>query len=551
MPSTPRKGKSRTAADADPAIVANPSAASWYVAREIALPTDVPESHLTRVLARSLRVPERSLAGLRVLRKSLDARKRRPVWRYALEFSCAVPVRHPLVTAGPQAPTREADAAERPWPGPKVAVVGCGPAGLAAALGLSRKGYAVTVFEQGRPVAERFRDIRLFIKQNQFHPRSNILFGEGGAGTFSDGKLTARSRNRYTDAFLRELVACGADAGILTFHHPHLGTDRLQFVIDAFRRRCEVAGAVFRFDTEVTAVLLDAGRCVGVAAGNKEDLFDAVVLAPGLSAHSLYRALAGAGVALERKGFAVGARVEHPQDFINHRQFGDIDSKNTGAAEYFLTWKDADAAAYSFCMCPGGVVIPCADEPEGISTNGMSYSNRASAFANAAVVVPVPPEALPGGVLAGLDYQRDLEHRAFRLAGGNFSFPAQTVAAFVDGRRDTDPLPRTSFQKPLAPCDLRLLFDARVTQALVQAFRAFDRKIPGWIRHGLLIAPESRTSAPVRLMRRPDTLESANTPGLYPIGEGAGYAGGIVSSGADGLRLAAHATARAATAHAA
>ena len=510
-----------------------------YVAHEIPLPLGVEESQLTKTLAQALRVPEDALSEVRILRKSLDARARnRPLWRYSLEFGCAAEFRHPkafrLKPSGP--PRREA--APDPLPGPRVAVVGCGPAGMAAALFLARKGYAVTVFEQGRPVGPRFRDIRLFIKQNRFDAHSNILFGEGGAGTFSDGKLTARTRNAHTDAFLRELVACGAEPEILYLHHPHLGTDRLQFVIAAFRRRCEEAGAVFRFETEVEDLCVENGRCRGLWAAGREFAFDAVVLAPGLSAHRLYEVAASRGVALERKGFSLGLRVEHPQAWVNRSRLGEVDTRLTGAAEYFLTFGKGEACAYSFCMCPGGVVIPCADRPDALFTNGMSYSNRATPYANSAVVVPVDVAALPGGVLAGMEYQVALEKAAFRMGGGSFSFPAQTVSAFLDNRVEGGSAPATSFQKPLRWGDFSRLFEPAVAQALAEAFRAFEVKMPGFMKNGLLMGPESRTSSPVRLLRDPLTLRSVNTEGLYPIGEGAGYAGGIVSSGADGIRLA-------------
>jgi uncharacterized FAD-dependent dehydrogenase len=491
-------------------------------------------------LAQALRVSEKTLSDLHIVRKSLDARARnRPVWRYALEFTCAQEPRHPKVSRLPATPPSPSEIPAVRLPGSQVAVVGSGPAGMAAALFLARKGYAVTVFEQGRPVGPRFRDIRLFIKQNRFDARSNILFGEGGAGTFSDGKLTARTRNAHTEALLRELVACGADPSILYLHHPHLGTDRLQFIIAAFRRRCEEAGAVFRFDTEVTDLLVEQGNCRGVVAEGKELPYDSVVLAPGLSAHGLYQALSARGVAMERKGFSVGVRVEHPQDLVNRCQLGEaVDARLTGAAEYFLTHGSGGSGVYSFCMCPGGVVIPCADRPDALFTNGMSYSNRATPFANSAVVATVDVAALPGGVLAGVEYQLQLEKAAFRMGGGGFSFPAQTAPAFLEGRRDDGPPPRTSFLKPLRWSDFRELFQAPVAEALAAAFRAFDRRMPGFTAQGLLIGPESRTSSPVRILRDPGTLQSVNTAGLYPIGEGAGFAGGIVSSGADGIRLA-------------
>src|SRR5690606_648091 len=316
----------------------------------------------------------------------------------------------------------------------------------------------------------------------------------------------------------------------------------------AFRSRCEEAGCVFRFETEVVDLVVDNGRCTGLLAEHAgvrtPHAFAAVVVAPGLSVHAFYRALLARGVAMEPKAFAVGVRVEHPQEMINARQLGDrVDARMVGAAEYFLTWQNpAGDAAYSFCMCPGGVIVPCADAQGVLFTNGMSYSNRGSAFANSAVIATVSPERLrtlfPGDVLAGVAFQRDLERRAWDLGGGDGTFPAQTIAAFVEGRTDDGPLWKTSFQKPLRWADFHELFDHEVASALRASFLDFDRKIPGFISKGLMIGPESRTSSPVRILRNPETLESVKMPGLYPLGEGAGYAGGIVSSGADGIRFA-------------
>jgi uncharacterized FAD-dependent dehydrogenase len=426
-----------------------------------------------------------------------------------------------------------------------VAVIGSGPAGLSAALGLARKGYAVTVYEQGSDVGKRFGDIRRFLKGNQFNPRSNILFGEGGAGTFSDGKLTCRTRNRHTDAFLEELVACGAPAEIAWLSHPHIGTDQLQFIVKAWRERCIALGCVFRFDTPVEGIAAADGRITAVTVAGTDEPCDALVLASGHSSRGLYAVLGGLGAAMDRKPFSVGVRVEHPQEMVNRRQLGEkVDPSLTGAAEYFLTWNSEDktASAYSFCMCPGGVVVPCADAADALFTNGMSYSNRAGAFANSAVVVPVVPEDLDAwghaGPLGGLDFIRALEIKAFALGGGDFTFPAQTIAAYLEDRVDEGPAPRTSFPRPLRWANLRTLFPAKVALALEESFRNFDRKMPGFIGNGLIIGPESRTSSPVRILRDPASLESINIKGLFPLGEGAGYSGGIVSSGADGFRLA-------------
>jgi uncharacterized FAD-dependent dehydrogenase len=497
------------------------------------------EEALPQAIGDVLQLPPETFQDLKIVRKSLDARARnRPLWRYAIEFTATRPIQHPRASVA--AGSAEEAVPRHRLPGQKVAIVGSGPAGLSAALGLARKGYAVTVFEMGRPVTPRFRDIRLFIKQNKFDPISNILFGLGGAGTFSDGKLTARTRNAYTASYLSELVASGADPAIEYLHHPHIGTDKLQFMVDKFRVHCEEAGCEFRFESEVTGLVLEDGVCRGVKVHGAAENFDAVVIAPGLSAHAFYRSLESSGVSMERKPFAVGVRVEHPQDLINKRQLGDkVDAAAVGAAEYFLTWQNAAGdAAYSFCMCPGGVIVPCADADGALFTNGMSYSNRATAFANSAVVATVNPERLSGGVLAGVEYQRQLERDAYALGGGEFRYPVQTIAAYVEKRLDQGEFPKTSFQKPLNWANFWNLFDGPVANALCESFIDFERKIPGFIQQGLIIGPESRTSSPVRIPRKPDSLESVNVAHLYPIGEGAGYSGGIVSSGADGFRLA-------------
>ena len=436
---------------------ASPGSARAYILRELAVPASDLDPDLAGAIAGFLRIKRSRVGGVKILRKSLDSRKRnQPLWRYSLEFTYVGDLKHPKVAAAPAgtdgAPagaaskhTREgAGSNDRPAhpshalrpedalpafrpSGPRVAVIGSGPAGMAAAMGLVRKGYRVTVFEQGSDVGKRFQDIRRFLKQNVFNPHSNILFGEGGAGTFSDGKLTCRTRTRFTETFLKELVASGADEDIVYLSHPHIGTDRLQFIVKTWRERCQALGCEFRFNTPVESILTESGRISGVTVGGGPEAFDALVLAAGHSSRPLYRRLAELGVAMERKPFSVGVRVEHPQDMVNRRQLGEkVNPSMTGAAEYYLTW-NAEAeglSAYSFCMCPGGVVVPCADEKDGLFTNGMSYSNRAGAFANSAVVVPVTPADLAGGdVLAGMDFIRDLEVKAYRPGRRGFRIP--------------------------------------------------------------------------------------------------------------------------------
>lgn len=572
------------------AVSSNPG--DTYILRELAVPVSAKEPDLAVEIAQFLRIKRSRIGSVRILRKSLDSRRRnQPLWRYSVEFRFDGVLKHPKVTRGGIPPGTESPRTLQPSPGryrpsgPAVAVIGCGPAGMATALGLSRKGYRVTVFEQGSDVGRRFKDIRQFLKGAVFNPHSNILFGEGGAGTFSDGKLTCRTRTPYTDAFLADLVASGADESIAYLSHPHIGTDKLQFIIKALRERCIALGGIFRFNTVVDDLIVEDGRAAGVVVGGSPERFDAVVLAAGHSSRTLYARLHAHGVAMESKPFAVGVRVEHPQEMVNRRQYGEkVDVGLTGAAEYFLTWngaiepaceigpatdkpttvksaadrsaadKSASMSAYSFCMCPGGVVVPCADSADGLFTNGMSYSNRAGAFANSAVVVPVTPEDLRemgltgpsagasplagASPMAGFEFIRSLEVKAFAMGGGEFTFPAQTIRAYMDGRLDDGPQPKTSFPKPLRWADFRELFPPKIALALRESFRSFDQKLPGFIDKGLIIGPESRTSSPLRVLRDPITLESISTRGLFPLGEGAGYSGGIVSSGADGVRMA-------------
>lgn len=544
-----------------------------YLLRELAVPVSAQEADLFSEVAAFLRVKKSRIKNLRIIRKSLDSRRRNnPLWRYTVEIDFQNIFKHPKLISVPTHAVNES-AAEIKLPrameksqhqlsGNRVAVIGSGPAGLSAALGFARKGYQVTVYEQGSDVTGRFRDIRQFVKGDKFNPHSNILFGEGGAGTFSDGKLTCRTRNEFTDLFLKELVASGADEKILYLSHPHIGTDQLQFVIKGFRKRCEEAGCVFRFNTVVTDFIIEKtkaentlahplkpdsiriNKITGLIVNEKAENFDAVILAAGHSSQPLYQRLKANHVAMIRKPFSVGVRVEHPQDMVNKRQLGEnVDTHLTGAAEYYLTYNSPGESmglcGYSFCMCPGGVVVPCADAEDGLFTNGMSYSNRAGAFANSAVVVPVTPEELSGqDILAGVEFIRDLEMKAFSMGGGAFTFPAQTILAYMENRLDQGPIPKTSFTKPLTWANFRELFNAKIALALQESFRHFDQKMPGFIAHGFIIGPESRTSSPVRILRDSESLESTSTEGLFPLGEGAGYSGGIVSSGADGFRLA-------------
>ena len=419
----------------------------------------------------------------------------------------------------------------------EIHVVGAGPAGLWAAWTFARRGYRVVLHERGRAVEERFRDIRRFLKSRELDPESNVLFGEGGAGLYSDGKLTSRTRNEFTAQVLDDLVSLGAPADVRYLAKAHLGTDRLQIYLKTLRAKLLELGAEIRFGSRVEEIDVRDGRVRALRANGKEIPAECVVLATGHSARDVYRSLHRSGVRLEPKGFALGVRAEHPQSLIDRRHFGAAaDLSLTGAAEYVLKAPADRGGAYSFCMCPGGVLVPCSTAPGQLATNGMSYSGRSGKFANAGIVVPVDLSAQ--GLFAGVEFQEELEARAFEMGGRNFGAPAQSLAAFVADRPDRRPLPESTFPTGLVPARLSELFGREIAGVLAASFVFFDRKIPGFVDRGLAVAPETRTSSPLRILRDPGTLQAVGTEGLYPLGEGAGYAGGIVSSAADGVRLA-------------
>ncbi|MDR0517706.1 MAG: hypothetical protein LBH25_11740 [Fibromonadaceae bacterium] len=396
----------------------------------------------------------------------------------------------------------------------EVSVAGAGPAGLWAAYSLLLSGHKVNLYEQGKPVEERFRDIRRFLKGGVFLEHSNIFFGEGGAGAFSDGKLNTRSRTEFSQAVLGDLIELGAPEEIAYLSKPHIGTDQLQFLLKRMRKRILELGGKIYFESCLQDISVIDNHLSSICVNKQWQPCEALVLASGHSARNAYDMLCAHGVVLEGKSFAVGARIEHPQNFINELRFGKcVDYKLTGAADYTLTGKNA----YSFCVCPGGVVVPCASEPNGVATNGMSYSRRNSPHTNSALVTPYSVDK--SDVKGGIAFQRQLEQRAFEAAGKNFSIPKQSASDFLANRNGL---------WDIMPSD--------VCKSLEAALHEFENKMPGFIENGLLMAPETRTSSPLRIVRK-ENGESVSVGGIYPIGEGAGYAGGILTSAADGIKL--------------
>ena len=540
-------------------------------------------------LAKELRLHPEEIFNLQVERFSLDSRRKGdPKWSYNVIFDLKREVRATgnhakgLVAATRDKESLEADPQKNSvaMPG-HVDVIGAGPSGLWAALHLLRKGFAVDLYEQGKCVEERFRDIRRFFVDRNFNAYSNVLFGEGGAGAFSDGKLNTRTRNLFVEQVLHDMVEFGVDESVVTFAKPHIGTDRLVLLLRELRAEITKLGGKIHFSTALEDIEIKDGRIAAiqlrdvskesvilseaptgaksiyetsqlvdlVELGSKEqDLYlnsstsywkpsEALVLAVGHSARSIYEMLHARGVALESKAFAMGVRVEHPQQLINMRQLGlNVDTKLTGSAEYFLATPTLNktSSAYSFCMCPGGVLVPCASEPGTLATNGMSYSRRNGPFANGAIAVPI---AASDKLFGGLEFQRKIESDAYAVGGKSYAAPAQSIKAFLAHREDKS-LPKSTYPCGLVQSNLWDWMDKTICKSLAEGFQNFDKKIPGFIEEGLIVAPETRTSSPLRMSRNNETLESVNTKGLFVLGEGAGYSGGIVTSAADGVRLA-------------
>ncbi len=500
---------------------------------ELRLPFDHDEQEFQTALARLGIGPGDRWT---ILRKSLDARRKGRIrWVYAIgQEDEAEPVLPPPV--------------ERLQPDPPPVIVGAGPAGLFAAWRLARHGVRPVVLEQGEPLAARMRSIARFLRRGRLDPRSNLCFGAGGAGAFSDGKLGTRVRSPLRAAVLETLVALGAPEAIRYEAAPHLGSNGIRRLIGRMIARLEALGVEVRFGSAVAGLFVRDGRCGGVVLEDGTVVpASHVVLACGHSARPLYESLEEAGVTLVRKGFAVGARLEHPAGLIDRIQYGDAAGHPAlPPASYRLatTWAtDAgERALYSFCMCPHGHVLNAATEPDGVVSNGMSNRPPRSAHSNAAFVVPVRTDDIPSEDPAGaVAWQRDLETAAARAAnpaGGCHALPAQTLRAFLDGASDRG-LPATDTLVPVRSARLDRILPPFVVEAMRTGFDRLGRSMPGLIApEALLVGVETRTSSPVRVLRDRETFESVSLPGLYPVGEGAGYAGGITSAAIDGIAAA-------------
>jgi len=514
---------------------------------ELRLPLDHTDADLTEAVAERLRLDPARVGDARVVRRAVDARRRSAI---ALTYTIDVEVAdegdllgarvvqtpdtgYRLVARAP------ADLAHRP------VVIGAGPCGLFAGLVLAQMGFRPIILDRGRVVRERTKDTWGLWRQGVLKPESNVQFGEGGAGTFSDGKLYSQIKDPAHRArkVLTEFVAAGAPEEILTVAKPHIGTFRLVSMVERMRATIEALGGEYRFETKVTGLDLAPDRSIrAVRLENGASIAtDRVVLAVGHSARDTFEMLHEAGVAMEAKAFSIGLRIEHPQSLIDRCRWGAAAGhKLLGPADYKLVHHASNGrSVYSFCMCPGGTVVAAASEPGRLVTNGMSQYSRAERNANAGIVVGITPADYPGGPLAGIAFQRHWEERAFATGGGAYAAPVQRVADFLAGRPSTTlgaVIP--SYKPAVTPTDLAACLPDFAISAIREAIPAFDRQIGGFaMDDAVLTGVETRTSSPLRIGRHPDG-NSLNTPGLFPAGEGAGFAGGILSAGVDGIKAA-------------
>ncbi len=518
---------------------------------EFKLPLDHSESAIKSAILARLGITEADLITYKIFRRAHDARKRNDIYLiYTLDvetkneesillrlkddqkISVTPDTSYRFVTQAPK------NISTRPI------VIGTGPCGLFAGLILAQMGFRPIILERGKEVRERTKDTFGLWRKRQFNPESNVQFGEGGAGTFSDGKLYTQIKdtNHYGRKVLTEFVKAGAPAEILYVSKPHIGTYRLVTVVEQMRTTIESMGGEIRFQSRVDKVEIENNQVQGVTLTNGETIFsNHIVLAVGHSARDTFKMLFEQGVYIEAKPFSVGFRIEHPQSLIDTCRYGNnAGNPILGAADYKLVHHCKNGrSVYSFCMCPGGTVVAATSEAEHVVTNGMSQYSRNERNANSGIVVGITPDDYPEHPLAGIDYQRRLEAHAYVLGGKTYAAPGQLVGDFLAN------VPSTQFGKVLPSylpdvhlCNLDSALPDYAIEAIREALPAFDKKIPGFaMPDAVLTGVETRTSSPIRIKRN-DIYQSINTKGLYPAGEGAGYAGGILSAAVDGIKVA-------------
>ena len=497
---------------------------------------------LIEIAAKHLNIAQKKIKKVHILRKAIDARR-----RHGAEIKFIYNLDVELISDKTVADREQKNKSEIQLPHTSLnpIVVGFGPAGMFAALTLAKAGLKPLIFERGADVDTRQAKVDKFFSDGILDTASNVQFGEGGAGTFSDGKLTTRLNDDLMAEIIETFIEAGAPEEIRYLQKPHIGTDKLRIVVKNIREKIIALGGKVFFNAQITDIEIKSGAVKAVIVNNDQRFeTDSVFLAIGHSARDTYEMLMNRGVEMEAKAFAVGVRIEHPQEMIDRTQYG-VDAGNTKlpVADYMLTFKDEanNRGAYTFCMCPGGQVVAAASEENQVVTNGMSNYRRDSGIANAAVLTTVSPVDFTDfgrDPLCGVRFQRHYEALAFELGGRNYFAPVQTVGDFLNGRSgSTQFLTTPTYPIGFKAVDLHKCLPDYVTTTLAAALRAFDRKIKGFAGDDVVMTGvETRTSAPCRILRNKEDYQSINTKGLYPIGEGAGYSGGIMSSALDGMK---------------
>lgn len=527
---------------------------------ELRLPIDHTEEDLRAAILRKLRIPDEQLKNFTIRQRAIDARRRESV-AYKYSLSIEVSEESPLLRkATTLRGARLDESRERCYteladikpltnpPTKRPVIVGTGPCGLFAGLLLARYGWKPILLERGKPAGPRARDVTGFWRRGlPFNPSSNVQFGEGGAGTFSDGKLYTQTKDREFRRpwLIEQLIAAGAPEDIQIKARPHIGTDRLIKVVRNISEEIVSLGGEVIFEKQMQSLLRDEGGTItGVKLDDGTTInTDRVILAVGHSARDTFATLHSQGVSMEAKAFSIGVRIEHRQKDIDRSQYGKFARENTlGSAPYkFVHHSKKGRAAYSFCMCPGGLVVAASSEKGGVATNGMSSYARAESNANSGFMVDVTPADYGAdNPLAGIEYQRKWEAKAFELGGSNYYAPAQRLGDFLKKKPSQSfKKVKPSYEPGVTPCDLRECLPNFVNNTLREAIPMIEKRLKGFADpEAVMIGVETRSSSPLRVTREPDTYQSINTPGLYPAGEGAGYAGGIISAAIDGMRIA-------------
>ncbi len=507
-----------------------------YLAKNIAV--DVNSNlDFKKILNKKFRFPKDVKYEISILRKSIDARKKN---RLKWNFTLILETNNVLKTQN--------DLTEYPakdftlTPSQKIKsknpfIIGAGPAGLFAALILVENGFEPYIFEKGEPIDNRIKTVNDFWQKGILNPKSNVQFGEGGAGAFSDGKLTARSRNVYAEKVFRYLIKFGADPSIIYEALPHLGTDGLHKIVINIRKYLISKGTKFFWNHELDDIQLKGNKIDFVKINRVKYSPELIFLAIGNAARNTFKLLSENGIAIQSKPFSVGFRIEHKREFINKELYGaKTDFSKVGEASYRLTSKIGNRGVYSFCMCPGGFVVAASSEKKSVVVNGMSYLKRDNEFSNSAIVCSVGETDFGNQPFSGIEFQKKWENRAFNFEFPYFA-PSQKVADFMNNNI-TQKLPKSSYKPGIYSHNLNEFYTKQIIDSLKIGLKNFDKKIPGFIKNGNLLGVETRTSSPIRIVRDKENLNSLSAKNLFPIGEGAGYAGGIISSASDGVKAA-------------